>query len=108
MAQTDQAQEGSQDRQSGRDAKIGHDNMAHANGAQDVRGVPGACHRMKTSKKTVRSWGSAPDPGIYRFGANLGDDEDRGDRWPPQSPILAPGTALRLFPNSALSSAQAM
>ncbi len=58
-----------------------------------------------TRKQRVDHWGSAPDPGICRFGANLG--ERAGRQLPPQSPILAPETALRLFPNRALSSVQA-
>ena len=54
--------------------------------------------------KLHSSWGSAPDPGIYRIDANLG--ERGGGAWPPALrswPLLA---ALGLRPRRALSSAQ--
>ena len=63
--------------------------------------------RMQRRDQHQWSWGSAPDPGIYRIRANLGDRRERGDSSPPQSPILAPGTALGSVPTVALSSAQA-
>ena len=55
----------------------------------------------------VMDWGSAPDPGIYRFvpiPKFRGIDNPSGASRDAQTSVLAPGSALGSFPNVALSS----
>src|SRR6516165_11745544 len=108
MVQTPETATGSQHCPRGRDAKAGHDYLAHAEQEEDLCRVPSTrgClseNRRQEGRPRRSMLGLRPRPRDLSPWCQSRMEE--GGIVPPHS-VLAPGTALGLLPSRALSSAQ--